>query len=380
MIAEDWSHAALAAQLCLTTAAFAHAWADLLLAPRLPKEPRLGDEAPRLSVIVPARDEAENIGACLASLVAQRYPDLEILVVDDRSTDATATIVAAYASQDTRVRLLSGRERPAGWQGKSWAIHQGVGAATGAFFAMVDADVTLSPLALARMVALARERGAAMVSLLPRLRDVSFWEKVIQPVIGLFLFLCQPLWMARAPRSRVAVANGQLLLLERARYEQAGGHEAVRSAIVEDVELARRYKKLGLRLLLVPAFEDAEVRMYRGLGGIWAGWGKTIHPYVAARPIALWLAILPLLWLFLSPFVAPLTWVVAPHSAFAWAQAACASLILVNALAFRRVSHHELTHGLLWPLAIVVLAALFLTRTAGALGGRGVVWKGRRYG
>jgi chlorobactene glucosyltransferase len=218
------------------------------------------------------------------------------------------------------------------------------------------------------------------LSLLPALRDVTFWEKVIQPVVGLFVFLTQPLWRARAPCSGVVVANGQFLLVERETYAGVGGHGSVKGAIVEDVELARVYKMRGLPLLLAPAFDDVEVRMYRGLSGIWRGWGKTFHPYVAASPLGLWVGVLALLAIFFAPFVVlPIalsqdrTWLVQ-------GEAIAVALIVGNAILFRRASRHELAHGVFWPLAIVVLFALVVSRTAAVVRGTGVTWKGRRVG
>jgi len=371
----------LVLQLAVLACAYAHAWIDLAIAPRLPREPRLPSPAPRLAVVVPARDEEANIGACLGAIEAQDLGDLEIVVADDGSTDGTAEIVRERAARDPRVRLIPCPERPPGWQGKSWALTAGVRATEGAWIAMIDADVVLGPRALERALALAVDRRVKLLSLLPALRDLNFWERVIQPVIGMFVFLCQPLWRARAPRSSVVVANGQFLLVERAAYLAAGGHEAVKGEIVEDVELARAWKRLGLPLLLAPAFADLEVRMYRGFAGIWRGWGKTIHPYLARHPFALWVGIAPLLAIFLLPFfLLPASLLHAPWAEMATAEAAAVILIVGNAMAFRRAIRHEVIHGLFWPLAMVVLVALFAARTAAALRGEGVTWKGRRYG
>jgi chlorobactene glucosyltransferase len=367
-------------QLVLLAGAFAHAWFDLLSAPKLPTQTPTRGRWPRLSVVVPARDEEENITACLTSLEAQNYPDLEILVVDDGSTDRTAELVLESAARDGRVRLLRCGERPPDWQGKSWALDRGAREANGAWLAMIDADVTLSPDALRRAVALAESRDVALLSLLPAMRDVTFWERVIQPVMGLFVFLCQPLRRARCPDSAVVVANGQFLLIERGAYDRAGGHRAVKGAIVEDVELARVFKRLRLPVLLAPAFHDVEVRMYRNLGGIWRGWGKTVHPYLAARPLGFWIGIAALLGVFLLPFVLlPIGLAQAPGSAFAIAQLLGVGCILGNAMLFRRAMRHELLHGLLWPLAVAVLVALFAARTIGIVRGAGVAWKGRTY-
>ncbi len=372
--------ALLALQVALVGGALAHAWIDLWLAPKLPREPPSRDAWPSITVLVPARDEELNIAACVDSLLSQDYPGLEVVVIDDGSTDRTVEIVRERAGATGRLTLSRCPPRPEGWQGKSWALHHGVGLARGAWLAMIDADVVLGPRALRRAMSVALASDVRLLSLLPALRDVTFWEKVIQPVFGLFIFMLQPLRLARDLGSSVVVANGQFLLVERGAYDASGGHAAVRGAIVEDVELARVFKRRGIPLLVTPAFEDMSVRMYRGLGGIWRGWGKTLHPYVLERPLGAWAGATLVLALFLTPFVL-LPWQLAadPGAAAVAVEAALVGLILCNAALFRIVSRHEVLHAVFWPVALVVLFALVVTRTVAARRGRGVEWKGRRY-
>ncbi|MBK8259275.1 MAG: glycosyltransferase [Polyangiaceae bacterium] len=371
-------------QLAVTAATLVHTWVDFLSAPTLARGSTPADlpiQGEHLAVLIPARDEELNIGECLASLTAQDLPNLDIVVIDDGSTDKTAEIVSNVAARDPRVRLLSCPPRPAEWQGKSWALHNGVLATSALWIAMIDADVRLGPHALRRAWALAVERRVALLSLLPALLDLTFWEKVIQPVVGFFLFVGQPLWLVRSPRSPVVVANGQFLLVNRNEYTRAGGHAAVKKEIVEDVELARTMKKQGMPVLLAPAFFDLRVRMYQGFAGIWKGWGKTIHPYIAQAPIGVWVGISVLFAIFVGPFLTlPYLIVTNPHANATRAQLAACLLILTSAFAFRRMTRHELLHGLFWPLACLVFFALFVARTIGVVLGKGVDWKGRLYG
>ncbi|MCC6523764.1 MAG: glycosyltransferase [Polyangiaceae bacterium] len=370
--------------LGLLAAAYLHAWADFWLAPRLPRTPDPARELPPLSVLVPARNEEHNIEACLDSLAAQDYPDLEVLVVDDASTDRTAELVRARAAEDARIRLVPAPPLPEGWRGKCWALGTGAELARGRYLAMIDADVTLGPSALARAVSLARTRSLDLLSLLPTLVNVTFWEKVIQPVMGFMIFLWQPLHRANAPGSRVTVANGQFLLVLAEGYRALGGHGAVRSEVVEDVALAALYKRHGKRLGLALALGDVRARMYRGLGDIWRGWGKTIHPYLQRQPLTLWAGILALTVLMLLPFVALALLGLgslggaAPSPTLVALAAAAVGFILLQTLLFRGALGLELAHAPLWPLGFAVLFALFVARSVGAARGRGVEWKGRR--
>ena len=365
-------------QLLLVVVLFARAWRDYATAPRLA---RAGDDHPRLAVLVPARNEAHNIGPCLAALRASERVDLEIVVIDDASTDATATIVDDVASRDARVTLVHAPPRPDGWCGKSWALAQGVAGVDPGIdqLCFVDADVRLAPETLARAVTYARDHDAAMVSLLPTLITETFWESVVQPVMGMMMFVFQPLGEVNDPAAELAVANGQFLWVDRRAYERLGGHATVRGEIVEDVALARTFKAAGERVALVLAPEGMRTRMYDSLVSLWRGWGKTIHPYLQREPGRIWLGVLvfaTLLWLPVAtlglvalgagavPFAVNLTTVVT---------------ILANVLLFRAKMHQPLRHGLLWPLAIAVLVALFAWRTLGTWAGWAVTWKQRTY-
>jgi glycosyltransferase involved in cell wall biosynthesis len=253
------------------------------------RSPRYGAEPPpRVTAVIPARDEEEALPACLASVRAQTYPNLEILVVDDRSTDATARIAQEAAEADPRVRVLTiADDLPPGWTGKTHALHQAVPQTDGHWLWFLDADTRHHPECLSIVMEYARTRDAALASLLPEMRCESFWEKVVTPLAGIVLMRTYPTFTANNDRKPLAFANGQFLLIERSAYEEAGGHEAVRDRFVEDIALARRVKALGRSVKTAVAPEISSTRMYTSLSTLIRGWSRLLYDAHDRKPLPL---------------------------------------------------------------------------------------------
>lgn len=241
-------------------------------------------DAPLVTAIIPAKDEEAAIGECLDSVRAQDYPNLEILVADDRSTDGTAAVVREAARADPRVGLISIAELPDGWTGKTHALHVASSEARGEWFWYLDADTRHAPESLSVMMEYARSRGAVMTSLVPEMRCETFWEKVVQPLAGIVLMRSFPLFRVNDDRNRLAFANGQYIVIRRDAYEAAGGHESVRDRFVEDIYLARRVKGLGLPIRVAMSAEISSTRMYTGLGQIVRGWSRILYDALGRRP------------------------------------------------------------------------------------------------
>ncbi len=231
-----------------------------------------------LEIVVAAKDEQENIEACLRSLLAQDYPDLHLTVIDDRSEDQTRQIVHRIAAEDARVEVIEIDRLPDGWIGKNHAMHVGVGRTERPWVLMTDADcVFQSPRALAIAMTHARGTGAEMLSVLPRLVTRSFWEHVIQPVCGGVMMIWFHPDKVNDPDLPNAYANGAFILVERETYLRAGGHEAVRREANEDMRLALNVKRGGGALRVVRNQGLYAVRMYEGLGQIVAGWTRIFY-------------------------------------------------------------------------------------------------------
>ena len=264
--------------------------------------PRLwADDAPLVSVMVPARNEEATIEVCLRSLLSQDYPNLEILVLDDGSADATAAIVRAVGG--SRVRLLPGAPLPPGWTGKNWACHQLSQAARGDLLCFVDSDTTLSPATVAAAAGVLEEEGAGLVSLLPRASRASVAGSVLLPMVPYAMFALFPMAaMHRRPAPGVAVAFGPFLMLTREAYAAAGGHAARPDSIVDDVEMSRAVKAAGYPVRLANGTDLVETRWYDTLGGIWRGFSKNAYGGVGYNPWVAAAVVLVLMPVLLLPF------------------------------------------------------------------------------
>jgi chlorobactene glucosyltransferase len=350
-----------------------------------------GGTVPRVAVIVPARNEAANIGPCVRSLCAQRYPRdrLSLIVVDDDSNDGTAAIVAALARSDERVTLLRTPPLPPGWKGKVHACCTGAAAAPrdAQWLCFLDADMRAAPDALASAVEAARGRELDLLTLAPRHELGSFAERLMLPC-GLYLLgFYQDLARIQAPDSGEVVATGQFMLLRRAAYEAVGGHAPVSGAICEDVELALLLKRRGYRVLLMDGSLLLSTRMYTGWSTLWPGFAKNLIQLLGG----------PVRTLLAAPVIVTLAWVavwlplfdlaVVLHGAdgapvaldLALALAALGSAAVVG-LHVGGAVHFRIPwwYGLLFPLGYTAGAVMALDSVRWRLTRR-VHWKGRVY-
>lgn len=335
-----------------------------------------------LSVIIPARNEAVNIERCVRSVLSSTYAPLEVIVVNDRSSDATAQIVerlAASAAAAGRVRLVQGEELPAGWYGKSWAIMQGYRAAKGEVLLFTDADTTHTPELVPRAIAAMHAERADLVSVLPRQEMGTFWERLIQPQV-FFALGARIGDLRRVNRTRTtwnAIANGQFILTARAVYEAIGTHAAVKDSIAEDMMLAQAYVAQRRDIFLLLAPEYMRTRMYRSLAEILAGWTKNLAlgAPMMAPPIGILRRALPaLMWL---PVLA---WIGPPIAWLAWRWEFTIIAMLASLLLWLEIYRRErapLWYALLYPFG-AAMVAFIMVRSAWR-GGRHVEWRGRVY-
>lgn len=237
-----------------------------------PAAPRTRRPRPDVSVIIPARNEEANLGACLASLVTQPDVRAEILVVDDNSSDRTADV----ARQFEGVRVVAAGELPAGWSGKCHAMARGAAEAKGTWLLFTDADTFHFPGSLARALAEAQETGAQLLSYSPAQDMESFWEQAVMPVVFAELAETYPPREVCDPSSPAAAANGQYLLISREAYDAVGGHAACSGTLLEDVALARRVKQSGRAIRFRYGGDVVRTHMYRGFDELREGWTKNL--------------------------------------------------------------------------------------------------------
>jgi len=238
----------------------------------------LGEPAggwPKVSVVVPAHDEEMLAPACATALLASDYPSLEVIFVLDRCTDRTLERLRPVAAADSRLRIIENGACPPDWAGKCNAARVGAESATGALLLFTDADTNFDPRLIRATVALLRQRGLALLSLLPTLTSERFFERVSQPVAGLTLLRMYPVSSANRPTNPRVFANGQFMLFERAVYEKLGGHTAVKDDLLEDMAFARAVRdRAGGRCGLFVAGPLLVVRMYESLGAFVQGWKR----------------------------------------------------------------------------------------------------------
>jgi chlorobactene glucosyltransferase len=241
------------------------------------RAPSPGPAAPRVSVVIPARNEERSIAAGVGSLVAQDYPNYEVIVVDDCSADRTGEILAGLAaSSGGRLRVVQGREPPPGWLGKPHALAQGAREATGELLLFVDADVRYQPQVLAHAVAALVREQADLLSLMPRLEARGFWENVLMPYVLGAVFFGPALFVNRDRPWWAAAGAGAGNLIRRTVYDRLGGHAALRNSVVDDVRLAFAARRAGFRTRAVRAEDVISVRMYHGFCEVWSGFSKNI--------------------------------------------------------------------------------------------------------
>jgi chlorobactene glucosyltransferase len=340
-------------------------------------------QGPFVSVIIPARNEAANIEACVRSVLATTYEQVEVIVVDDRSTDGTGAIIERLATSPEfghRLRLVRGAELPAGWFGKPWALVQGCRVAQGSLLLFADADTRHDRELIPRSVAALEIEGVDLVSVLPRQEMVTFWERLVQPHI--FLALASRVGgLDRVNRTRLewdGIANGQFILTTRTAYETVGTHEAVKDRVAEDLALAQAYVRHGLNIFLVHGAEYMTTRMYRSLAEVVEGWSKNLALGVPlTMPPIPWLrrSVPYLMWVPVLAWVAPPVWW-AWHGGD-WALATMAVSLAIWAVVYW-AEKAPVRYALLYPLGAATVAYIMLRSTW--RGGRKIVWRGREYG
>jgi hypothetical protein len=343
---------------------------NLAAAPRL--ERALAPAAlPPVSLLVPARDEAVNLRETLPGLLAVAAEGVEVLVLDDASSDETPRLLAAAERESGGgLRAIPGEPLPAGWLGKSWACHQLARASGGEVLIFCDADVAVSPEALRRTVGAMRAADAGALTALPLHRLCTVAERAVVPLVALLPVLAL-LPLPRVPRTRapsLSMANGQWIAFTREAYLSSGGHERVRGEVVEDVALARRVKAAGHRLLVVISTSLLEVRMYRGGADLRGGFVKNLYPLAGGRPGSFLLALAVFLLTAVFPWAATALGVRAALLPLAL----LAAVRVCGALLFR----HGWASLLLHPAGSLAVAALALESCFRARRGS-ARWKGR---
>lgn len=327
-----------------------------------------------MSVIVPARNEEACLGACLESLTAQTGVDFEIIVVDDGSTDRTREIAQSFRT----VCLVEADPPASGWTGKNNAMAAGAREACGQWLLFTDADTVHKPGSLARAIAEAKERGAALLSYSPEQEVRGFWENAVMPVIFAELAATYRPSLVSDPRSPSAAANGQYILITREAYDAIGGHAAVSSSLLEDVALAKAVKASGRRIFFRFGGDAVRTRMYRSFAHLREGWTKNLA-LLFPSPMRLALLRLTEFALVAGGAVAAVVALLRGHFEPAIAAAILATAIYGFHLNRIRKAHFSWRANALSLAGLPLFSYLLLRSKLSYREGR-VLWKGRTYG
>jgi chlorobactene glucosyltransferase len=338
-----------------------------------------------ISVIVPARDEEQNLEPMVRS-VSEQESVREIIVVDDQSKDGTFRILEQLRREIPALRTERIESLPRGWTGKNYALHIGAKRATGEWLLFTDADTRHQPGSLAAVLERAKKENADLLSLSPGQEVKTWWEKSVIPLVYVEAAKLYPYEEVSRPDSKEAAANGQYILIRREVYERAGGHEAIRSEVLEDVALARRVKACGGRLTFLLGRPWVRTRMYQSFWAMWEGWSKNLY-LLYKKKLGQLLAAVAALWLLdLAPFFGLLLslhlWTRQGPKGWA-ATAACVSILAWRHITYvQTLAQAQFTRSLaIYRLpGVAIYSCVLLNSARKYLWTEKIQWKGRSYG
>ncbi|MFC1992749.1 glycosyltransferase [Chloroflexota bacterium] len=347
-----------------------------------PGKSSISKPVPFVSILIPARNEETNIKTCLKTLQRQDYPEFEIMVLDDSSTDNTADIVARMAAEDKRIQLVRGEPLPEGWAGKPFACYQLAKEAGGSWLLFTDADTTHASNMLHSVLALALKSKSSLLSGFPRQIATSLPQKVAIPILYFVILSWLPLWwLQRSKEPKPSLAIGQFLLFPRDEYWRIGGHEAVKSKILEDVWLGVEVNRHGGRHIAVDLSSVVSCNMYQNVGAMWEGFIKWIYSVASLSPVALVGLMIAGYIFFLAPFYWLWNELFSADSPTGWGHIVIfqvATILVMRWILDSRFKEPFIS-SLLHPIGFSFLFLAAIRACSRRVTGAGVHWKKRLY-
>ena len=353
--------------------------------PYLDKFENTSKSHPKVSIILPARNEEKFIGKCLDSLIKQDYENYEIIVIDDSSEDATGKLISEYAKKDSKIIPVSARPKPEGWMGKNWACMEGYRKATGELLLFTDADTKHSTNVLSLAVAHLISFDLDALSAIPKMVTFDFWTKITLPMISTFLHTRFSALNVNNPSKKTGYFFGSFFILKKKTYEEVGMHEGVKQEIIEDGALGKKVKELGYKMKMVRGDHLIDAVWARDKSTLWNALKRLMVPlYLQSGKIAIgiFFAVVFLLFIPFPVFAASTLLPVETTSAKILCISAgfASTLIYIGAIIEAKVGLGlRFVHALFAPLGGLVVVLGFLSGLVQAKSASSVTWKERSY-
>ena len=338
-------------------------------------------ENPLISILIPARNEENNIKKCINSLLKQDYENFEILVLDDGSTDRTADAVNKLIKKDPRIKLYYGKPLPKGWLGKSFACQQLADYAKGQYLLFVDADTLHFPTSVSSSIACLLKYKVDALSVFAKQIIVSFPERMVVPFGNFMILAFMPLALIR--RSRMALfctAIGQFMLFKKEVYEAIGGHESIKGEILEDVIISKKVKRCGYKFMIFDGRSNLYCRMYHNFSEVVSGYAKILFASFDYSIMMLSISITIMVMIYIMPFIMfPLSIVFDWHQAYVNMIFFQIIFILITRIMMSIRYRMKVVDIFLYPISVIYLLSMAVNSFLQYRFNIGVCWKGRIY-
>jgi len=330
----------------------------------------------KVSILVPVRNEEKNIVDLIESIKKINYSFLEIILLNDRSTDRSEELITQHIKGDKRFRIIQGEELPIGWVGKVFACHQLGNEATGDYLMFLDADVRVHPEVVHQSFHIMEKQDSKLITGFPRFPIKPFLGKLLVPLQHFFVFFHLPnIFANKTTIPAFTAAHGAFMFFERDAYSQMGGHSAVKGSLIEDIHITRKMKQHGFKSILVNITPSVTCMMYDTNEEVWQGFLKNIYVGLGRSPIvALFVALFYLTFYFI-----PIIMIVLSIFLNDFIFAIPLILVWIQTFLIDRVTKQSYWHFILMPFAAVALSVLLLSSMIRSINKKGYVWKGRTY-
>ncbi|HET7148407.1 MAG TPA: glycosyltransferase [Candidatus Nitrosopolaris sp.] len=344
---------------------------------------------PKVSVILPARNEEIHITKCLDSLLNQDYPNFEIIAINDSSSDDTGDIILRYSKRYNKIVIaVDPGPKPDGWVGKSWACYQGYKKATGDLFLFTDADTQHSPSLMSLGVGHLLQENLVAITAIPKLLCIETWTKITLPMLSTFLHTRFSALRVNDPRTKIGYFFGSFFIISRTAYEEVGTHEGVKQELVEDGALGGKVKDAKFRLKMVRGEENISAIWARDLNSLWHGLRRLMIPLYSQHKTKTFLMIIAVFFLLFEPFI------ILPYSSMflffgdrhliiyilCYVNVLTILLIILSNVIHSKLSlNQSLIYGLAAPLAGAIISFAFISSIIDAKKVGAVTWRNRQY-